>query len=302
MVPTVVSIKGTMNILFIIGAPRSGTNMLRDILCSQDHILTWPCDEINYIWRVGRPVHSADSFDPQGLTSSQCSFIYRKFQQFYGHSSRHLSSPYQPILLEKTCANCLRINHLYSLFPSAKYIYLRRDPYDAIYSSMQRWSGGFNLNYILSKAYYIPKRDLYKYAASFLASRISQLFSASSVLSHWGPILDKMIMQPPGASLEEICTNQWFHCNYSASKSFSDETRFNSSNLSTISYEDLIDAPLSTLENSLNNLSIPFSAPTLSSSVHRIYSDSIGKGKRSLSPHQITAIQTTLQALRLTYR
>ena len=33
----------------IIGAPRSGTNMLRDVLCDWPGVVTWPCDEINLI-------------------------------------------------------------------------------------------------------------------------------------------------------------------------------------------------------------------------------------------------------------
>ena len=31
----------------IIGAPRSGTNMLRDVLVGVGGYATWPCDEIN---------------------------------------------------------------------------------------------------------------------------------------------------------------------------------------------------------------------------------------------------------------
>jgi len=34
--------------IIIVGAPRSGTNMLRDVLTSFDGVCTWPCDEINY--------------------------------------------------------------------------------------------------------------------------------------------------------------------------------------------------------------------------------------------------------------
>ena len=37
----------------IIGAARSGTNMLRDVLVKLPGVGTWPCDEINYIWRHG---------------------------------------------------------------------------------------------------------------------------------------------------------------------------------------------------------------------------------------------------------
>ena len=44
------SLKNKFTPVIIIGAPRSGTNMLRDILTNFEGIETWPCDEINYIW------------------------------------------------------------------------------------------------------------------------------------------------------------------------------------------------------------------------------------------------------------
>ena len=44
----------------IIGAPRSGTNMLRDILSTFEGVATWPCDEINYIWRHGNMSYPSD--------------------------------------------------------------------------------------------------------------------------------------------------------------------------------------------------------------------------------------------------
>ena len=37
--------------VIILGAPRSGTNMLRDILCQHPFLNTWNCDEINPIWK-----------------------------------------------------------------------------------------------------------------------------------------------------------------------------------------------------------------------------------------------------------
>ena len=55
--------------LIIIGAGRSGTNILRDTLTSLSGFETWPCDEINPIWRHGNlfwpddeiPVERADA-------------------------------------------------------------------------------------------------------------------------------------------------------------------------------------------------------------------------------------------------
>ena len=36
--------------IIIIGAPRSGTNILRNTLTTFFEIGTWDCDEIPYIW------------------------------------------------------------------------------------------------------------------------------------------------------------------------------------------------------------------------------------------------------------
>jgi len=37
--------------VIIIGAPRSGTNIIRDVIVTNNNFTTWPCDEINYVWR-----------------------------------------------------------------------------------------------------------------------------------------------------------------------------------------------------------------------------------------------------------
>jgi len=48
--------------IIIVGAGRSGTNMLRDLLAQLPEFSTWPCDEINYIWRHGNRGFETDEF------------------------------------------------------------------------------------------------------------------------------------------------------------------------------------------------------------------------------------------------
>jgi len=48
--------------IIIIGAARSGTNILRDTLTQLPSITTWSCDEINYIWRHGNINYPSDEF------------------------------------------------------------------------------------------------------------------------------------------------------------------------------------------------------------------------------------------------
>ena len=54
--------------LVIIGAARSGTNMLRDLLSSLEPFATWPCDEINYIWRHGNREFETEEFTPETVS------------------------------------------------------------------------------------------------------------------------------------------------------------------------------------------------------------------------------------------
>ena len=65
----------------IIGAPRSGTNMLRDVLTSLEGIATWPCDEINYIWRHGNVRFPSDEIPADRATPVIKSYIQQSFEE-----------------------------------------------------------------------------------------------------------------------------------------------------------------------------------------------------------------------------
>ena len=66
--------------IIIIGAGRSGTNMLRDILSRFPDYGTWPCDEINYIWRHGNARHQTDEFLSEFAVPHVCKFIQNCFK------------------------------------------------------------------------------------------------------------------------------------------------------------------------------------------------------------------------------
>ena len=86
--------------VIIIGAPRSGTNMLRDILCNVDDICTWPCDEVNYIWRHGNMLHPSDELKAKHVTPYVKKYIRNHFLSI----SKKYNCNY---VIEKTCANSL---------------------------------------------------------------------------------------------------------------------------------------------------------------------------------------------------
>ena len=57
--------------LIILGAPRSGTNSLRDSLTNIPGYYTWNCDEINYIWRYGNRDYPNDNLPLNLLTNKK---------------------------------------------------------------------------------------------------------------------------------------------------------------------------------------------------------------------------------------
>ena len=82
--------------IIIIGAPRSGTNMLRDLLCNIDGVGTWPCDEINYIWKHGNIGSLTDELSPVMATTSVIKYIRNQFNKF-AHKEK------LGFVVEKTC-------------------------------------------------------------------------------------------------------------------------------------------------------------------------------------------------------
>ena len=263
--------------IFIIGAARSGTNMLRDILSSIDGYCTWDCDEINPILRHGNLRHPSDVFTSEMATPVISDFIRSKFNKI---SKKHNGA----IVIEKTCANTLRLPFLASIFPKAKFIFIYRDGRDSIASTMKRWKAPFELKYSLKKARYIPIVDIHHYLWRFGKLRLEQMFG-SKRLKFWGvkiPDLDKL---SNSMSLLEIAAYQWSICNQHCIDYFSN----NKTDMISIKYESFVRDPASSLlEISTFIDAKDFDTELLSRDV-RV--DSIGKYKKELSSDQLKVIE-----------
>ena len=162
--------------VLIVGAPRSGTNMLRDVLCDLPEIATWPCDEINYIWRHGNVRYPSDELPKHNASSSVQRYIRKQFQWVEHAYSAN-------IVVEKTCANCLRVPFVDAVVPQAKYIYIYRDGIDATGSAKLRWTAKLDIPYLLEKVRFVPRMDLPYYAFRYFWSRMYRLFSREKRLA-----------------------------------------------------------------------------------------------------------------------
>ena len=258
--------------LVIIGAPRSGTNILRDVLTQIDRIATWPCDEINYIWRHGNVRHPSDELTPEMARPEIRRYIQASFDwvaQRYGAQ----------VVVEKTCANSLRVPFVDAVVPEARYIFIRRDGLDAVGSAMQRWKAPLNIPYLARKARFVPVSDLPFYASRYLWNRVYRLISRQERLAFWGPQMADMDALLAAHPLDDVCAIQWQRCVNQAYDAFQ---RMPSSRWLEVAYEDFVNDPREKLRTVLEFLGIDAEPGTLGVAVRGVHGGSVGKGRASL--------------------
>jgi len=270
-----------MQPLIVIGAPRSGTNMLRDILTSFDGVATWPCDEINYIWRHGNLSFPSDEIPSEFASSSVKRFIRKSFNDI---RKKYISD----FVVEKTCANSLRVDFVDAVFPEAKYIFIYRDGIDATGSAKERWTAKLDIPYILKKVTYVPKMDLPYYAFRYLCSRVYRFFSREKRLAFWGPTLEDMSTILHNYTLNEVCALQWQRCIEKAEEVFSSMPE---GKVLRVRYEDFVCQPIQELTKILDFMGKEASTEDISMSVKGVSPLSLGKGRKALGDIEVAKLE-----------
>jgi len=262
--------------IVIIGAPRSGTNLLRDMLTSQSGIATWPCDEINYIWRYANASFPHDQMPPALAGPKNTRYIRSQFDWLAKRTDA-------PFIVEKTCANSLRVPFIYHMLPEAKFIYIVRDGMDAAVSAMKCWQGQFDMGYVMKKARFVPFKDVPYYGGQFIYNRMYRLFSGKKRASHWGPKLPGMAQLVQQYDLASVCALQWRQCVAQADQAFA---HMPDHQWHTVYYEQLLREPEATFQRLAD-----FIAPNRHMAIDcarwpKLDTSCIGKGRSVLSSEQ----------------
>lgn len=283
------STSDTFTPVIIIGAGRSGTNALRDALTRLPDMATWDCDEINPIWRHGNISWPNDEIPAAAATPKIRLFIQNAFSKLWRQSSK------PTFVVEKTCANALRVPFIDAVLPNARFIHIIRDGGDVVASARKRWQGDLELPglpYFLAKARYTPLVDLPIYGFSFLRSRIGLLLGKSKRLAVWGPRFEG-IQNHADAPLEEICARQWVACVEKADAALG---TLEPHRVHTVRYETFTQDPVKTLAGIRAFLDAPLNDAVLAPAAAPIRKTSVGKGKDLLD----TLPQDTLNILKPT--
>lgn len=269
--------------VIIIGAARSGTNMLRDVLTRLDGFVTWDCDEINPIWRHGNLNHPYDEFTADMARPEVIRFIRKEFQKIAKKNTE--------FVVEKSCANTLRLPFIHKVFPEAKYIHIYRDGRDTVASARKRWKAPFDLKYSLKKLRFVPKSDLPRIVWDFGSLRLKQAFGGAKKLRIWGvrvPMKDEVLASK---NLEEICALQW---DYSVRYALDFFEKYPDS-VVHIRYEDFVKNPVAGLVPIMNLLEASVGEEKLKTVVGPVRTTSVGKYEKELDASTITDIDRIMR-------
>lgn len=263
--------------VFIIGAGRSGTNILRDAICALPGFATWPCDEINPIMRHGNIGMAHDRFTGDQATPAVAQFIRAAFVREWERQGK------PAFIVEKTCANSLRVAFLNAIFPEALFIHLYRHGGDVIASARKRWRGEMelpSLPYYWSKVRFTPLLDLPIYGWRFARSRFRKFLGKAEHMSAWGPMSPAMLDLDPEASLEEICTRQWVDCISTAS---ADLAQLDDARVFPLAYEEFVTTPVDTLAAIASFAGAGVTPQELQMAAANVRTSSVGKGASVLA-------------------
>lgn len=279
--------------LIIIGAPRSGTNMLRDALCSLAGFATWQCDEINAIWKHGFTRYKYDDLSPAWVQPTARAFVRKAFDDV-AHRSR------AEFVVEKTCANSLRAKYVSELLPEAWFIFLYRDGGDAVASAHQRWTSSFEVGYVAKKVRFVPIGDLPAYAGTFLRTRYRQFFDTEGRVNAWGPMTKHVRRYADEGNVLSAAAIQWSNCVDAALNDFADIPR---DRVLRCRYESFVRNPVAGLGEILDFLDVDRPGRSLHGATGRVRATSVGRGRTMLARNGKAAevgtlINSSLDSLR----
>lgn len=273
--------------LIIVGAPRSGTNMLRDVLSALPGFETWDCDEINLTWKHGNVSVPHDELTRANATPQVRSFLRKVFD---GFGRKHDAE----VVVEKTCATSLRVGFVDEVLPDAKFIFIRRDGIDATASTMKRWNAPFDLKYTLKKVRYVPLRDFPQHLASFAGKKVKQRLSGDAgqeagdaqIHTWWGPKPHDYQQIMAQHTLEEAAFIQWQRCVEASAAEFA---QIAPERWHEVRYEEFVADPAAGVEQILSWLGRPEAMST--EAVAQVRKASVGKGRSSLGPEKVAKLE-----------
>jgi hypothetical protein len=192
------------------------------------------------------------------------------------------------VVIEKTCANSLRVPFVDAVVPEAKYVFIYRDGIDATGSAKLRWTAKLDIPYILEKMRFVPKIDLPYYGLRYFWARVYRLISREKRLAFWGPALDDMPTILQKHTLNEVCALQWQRCVDKAEAALS---AMSEDRVIRVCYEDFVRQPAEELARILVFMGKAVPADEIATAVAGVSPRSLGKGRKALGAEEVLRLE-----------
>lgn len=265
--------------IVLLGAARSGTKFLRDVLSGSAQIAAVPYD-VAYIWHYGREGVPHDLFiraDATETLKRRTPAQLRKAAGMGADDSRRL--------LEKTVGNTLRVGFVDEILPGAQFIHLVRDGRAVTESAMRQWRMPADWRSSMGKLKDTLASNP-RYALWFGRNFVSGMLSGRKGGKVWGPRYEGIEEDAATRPLEEVCARQWAESVRHARKQLAgippDRTH-------TVRYEDLLEED-GTFDALTGFLGLEDGAAVKMRFRARARRDELDKWREALTEAQIAAI------------
>ncbi len=266
--------------IFLIGAARSGTKILRDLLGAATGVGVVPYD-VNFVWKHGHRAVPHDVLDPARVGDRQHRFVAGYLDRYAAGSPR--------TVIEKTVSNSLRVPYLHAMFPDAAFVHLVRDGVDVAESTRRQWLLPPDRRYLVQKARHFPLRLVGTYGVSFARAQLRRRGGDEepSRVRSWGvryPGIDEDVRTEP---LLTVCARQWRESVSRATVAFDGLTV----PLVQVRYEQLVAAPDRELARVIDELGLSASPAQLAAAAGRLHGDRTGAGAGVLDADELASLQ-----------
>jgi len=271
-------------LVVLIGAARSGTKLLRDCLGRQEGATVVPYD-VNFVWRMGCENSAHDELPPTAVSSRNRKQIEKQLQRWWK----------EPVLVEKTVSNTLRVPYVYSLFPDARFIHLLRDGYDVVESSYRQWIARPDWRYLIGKLRALPPASAPRYALRVGGQMVRRQFNCQSpgpTTPVWGPVYEGVFDDLRELEVLPVVARQWRRC---VDSSLSGLVDVPENQRIEVRYEEFVADPLSQLQRICAFCHLDASQTTLGGL--EIRTSERGKGRLALSSEELLVVQSEIEPL-----
>ena len=192
--------------IVIIGAGRSGTKFLRDVLAASPEVGAVPYD-VNYVWRRGFEGAADDVLPAASVGDRSRAYVRRTLMRMAGLPPTGDGG----ILVEKTVSNALRVPFVAATLPDARFLHLVRDGREVIESALRMWREPPERGYLLRKLRYFDFTNV-GYAWWFAKNALTARFGGGRAPAIWGPRYPGIEEDVRRLPLVEVVARQWTEC------------------------------------------------------------------------------------------